>query len=199
MYDDRDYDYYGTNKRNYDDDDFREALNAVFDTKQVIEGFPTIPLVAQMIEEDRTLLEDHVPLLFTTLPKDKDLYDSIFELAKLIMQYRSDRAGSSNVKPINSLSPTHQNKSDEGREAAFIQHIEKLYFMMGGERIGTEAGNKLKKILEDAHDHPQKYLIKRHKAYTASLKPIEDYFKSLKLYNRTNQIKDFIKALRNLP
>lgn len=202
-----DYDYDGVFKVTHYEDDIIYVLTEALDeditwhvSPDVLESDDFNDNFKKMLEQTssmRTILEEHIPILFQTLPEKHDLKETILKLLQLIIGYRNDRAHQNNVKEINKLSPTHRNKSDAEREGAFIKHIEALHLMMGGFTVGTEKGNELKRILEYAHDHPKEYLLNRSKAYTASLKPIKEYLVSLKLYKRSNEIEALLNAIES--
>ncbi len=188
------YDYYGVCLRTHEDEECTDMMEEVFYTKGLFDN-KGITIGAMLLEDDRCLLEEYAPLLFNTLPNDISLYETMLKLVTLIRDYRQNVAYGTSIKSMKDLSPTHKNKDDEKKNQAFRKNLVGLCNMMGGTMAGTKLSFELKEMLKDAYDTPENYLIHRPKAFTASIKPIENYIIGLNLPNKKTHRENFIKAI----
>lgn len=168
-------------------------------------------------EKDRELLIEYAPKLFDTLPKEKDLYDSMLGLATILGKYRFEvlwhRKESARMD-----SYSHSKKRQEDKEEALKKHIDAIVKIIGtdmyipkGEEIShlRTSRDDLLDELERAYQNPMSYLPPGNIGYSLeenehgeivkvshhTKQPMEEYLKALDLKNRSDIIKEFVKKI----
>lgn len=157
-------------------------------------------------EEDKALLVNYAKM-FDTLPKPIKLFKVMFELVKLVGIYRAEKIYNTKIKELNEQNSdqtitrnAHQDKKT--REESFKTHIDAILDYIGHKDrmvnpIGKEGErNRLRHELKKAYDRPSNYIkVKKTTTIKASKEPIRNYLNSLKLPEKTNVIKRFIKEI----
>ena len=182
------FDYYGRSLRTHDDEACINAMDdALLDGDNCMEK--------KLPEEFVEILVEYAPILFNTLPREHNLYDTSFRLLELLYEYTGELSASLVAQGYRDLNTTHKKKSDDARVEAFISNIEKVLSMSGGGLAMNEKGIELKRVLEDALEDPEGYILPRLKVSTATTKPIRDYLYSLNLTGKTKHIEAFIRKI----
>jgi len=168
-------------------------------------------------KEDRELLIEYAAKLFDTLPKDKDLFDSMLGLVTIIGKHRFEVMW---YKQENSRMGlySHNKKNQEEKADALKKHIQAILGIIGIDsyvpKEGDLAGLRTSKDdfideLERAHEDTMSYLPRGNPGYSLeenkhgemvkvlhhTKQPMQEYLKSLHLKNRSIIIKEFIKKI----
>lgn len=156
-----------------------------------------VTLDLQLCDSDKDLLEDYAPKLFNTLLIQYDLHDVMLKWATLVHSYRNTQKEANFVNNgiYGNYPKTYSTKSEKETVNAFKKRIKTIYDLMGGDAVGTRKGNDLKKILKDAFDNPDDYFTSKPEIESNKEETIGNYLRGLKLPDKTDVIKNFIKDL----
>lgn len=168
-------------------------------------------------EKDRELLIEYAPKLFDTLPKDKDLFDSMLGLATILGKHRFEVIWQRS-EGVRMKSYSHSKKTQEDKAEALQKHIAAIVNIIGTDWY-TPKGEEFSDLrtsrddlfdeLERAYQDPMSYLPYGNPGYSLeqnehgemvkvlhhTKQPMQEYLIALDLKNRSDIIKEFIKKI----
>lgn len=170
-------------------------------------------------QQDREILIEYAPKLFDTLPKDKDLFNSMLGLATIIGKHRFEVMWQRNEDARMNVY-SHGNKSQESKASSLKTHIAAILGIIGIDsyidkecelaHLRTTKDDFLDELAR-AYEDPIQYLPRKDSKLSyeqneagemvavphCTQGPMKEYLKDLNLKNRSDIIKEFVEKIAN--
>ena len=143
-----------------------------------------------LTEDDRGLLDEYVPNLFNTLPKEHDLHNTMNIFAMIVNGYRGNNQHRA-IETEAYKNRAYNSKGKDWKENKLRIKIQEIKDLIGEQYIPVVHREWLNSMMNESYNIPHGRVKNSHTHKNV----IKNYLFSLKLPDKTKVIEEFIEKI----